>query len=142
MFSVVFFNKDKDFQKCLLENIFKFLIDFDGFNDVFVSLPYDFESVSKFFNFLFFGGLETWKNDGWAGFLTLNVWQVSDHVDVFMEDIFLKNSLKLSISVMLQHILQRFRILSLSEGSVRFENILDTGVLVIIESEFNKFILN
>jgi hypothetical protein len=59
-----------------------------------------------------------------------------------MEDIFLKNSLKLSISVMLQHILQRFRILSLSEGSVRFENILDTGVLVIIESEFNKFILN
>lgn len=142
MLSVVFFNKDKDFQKCFLENIFKFLINLDSFNDVFVTLPDNFKSVSKFFNFLFFGRLETWENDGWAGFFTFDVGQVSDHVDIFMKDIFLKNSLKLSVSVMLQHILQRFGILSLGEGSVRLEDIFDTGVLIVIESKFDEFILD
>ena len=142
MFSVVFFNKGKNLEKCFLENILKFLIDFDSFNDVFVTLPDNFESVSKLINFLFFSGLKTRENDGRTGFFTFNVGQVSDDIKIFMKNILFKNSLKLSVSVMLQHILQRFGILSLSEGSVRLEDILDTGVLIVVEGKFDEFILN
>ena len=59
-----------------------------------------------------------------------------------MKDVFFKNSLKLSVSVMLQDVLQRLRILSLSEGPVRLEDIFDTGVFVVIEGKFNEFVLS
>jgi hypothetical protein len=59
-----------------------------------------------------------------------------------MKDIFFKNSLKLSVSVMLQDVLQRLRILPLGEGPVRLEDVLDTGVFVVIKGKLNEFVLS
>lgn len=59
-----------------------------------------------------------------------------------MKDILFKNSLKLSVSVMLQDVLQRLRILSLGEGPVWLEDVLDTGVFVVIEGKLNEFVLS
>lgn len=43
---------------------------------------------------------------------------------------------------MLQDVFQRFRILALRQWPVGFEDILDTWVFVVIESELDKFILS
>jgi len=59
-----------------------------------------------------------------------------------MQNIFFKNHLQFPVSVMLQNIFQRLRILSLSDWSVSFEDILDTWMLIIVKGEFNELILS
>ena len=54
MLSVVFFHKSEDLAESFLEHVFEFLIDLDSFDDVFVALPDNLESVSQFLEFLLF----------------------------------------------------------------------------------------
>lgn len=58
-----------------------------------------------------------------------------------MEDVFLKDSLEFPVSIMLEDVFQRLWILTLGQRSVSFEYIFDARMSVIIESQFNKFIL-
>lgn len=54
MFTIIFIDKSKNFKQSFFEDFFKFLVDFDSFDDVFVSFPNNFKFVSQFLKFLFF----------------------------------------------------------------------------------------
>lgn len=142
MFSVVLLYKSEDFDESFFKNIFKFLIDFDSFNDVFITFPNYFKSVSKFFDFFLFSRLETRKNNGWTGLFTLNIRKFLDNFNVFMKDILFQNRLEFSVPIVLQYILEWLRILSLGKWSVRLEYIFDAGMFVVIEGKLDKFILS
>lgn len=106
MFTIVFINKGKDFEESFFEDILEFLVDFDSLDDIFVTFPDDFEFISQLFEFFFFLWFEGGEDDGGAGLLAFDVGQVSDDVDVFVEDVFFEDGLEFSVSVMFEDIFE------------------------------------
>lgn len=83
------------------------MVDSNSFNDVFVTLPNNLEFMSEFLELFLLIRSEARKNHGRTCLLSLDIWQLSNKFNVFMEDVFLKDSLEFPVSIMLEDVFQR-----------------------------------
>lgn len=123
--SVVSIDKIKDFIEGGHIDIFQFLIDSDSLDDRFVSFPNQFELVSDLCLSLLDFRMEAIQNDFRRGFIYLNIRQCSYNGEISSGDLLIKDGFELLITVMLEYVLEGLRVLSLCDGSVGFEDILD-----------------
>ena len=140
--SVIFFNKFKYLLECFHINSFQFLIDSHCFNNWFVSFPNYFKFTLDIHLSFHFLGVNALEDNFWRRILTFNVRKSFYDFKITFLKLFLQDSLKFIITVVLKDALKGLGILSLGDSSVWLEDIFDRCMQVGFKCQINKLILN
>jgi hypothetical protein len=140
--TVVSVNKIKDLVEGSHVDVFELLVDSHCLDDGLVALPDQLELVPHLGLSLLDLGVQAVQDDFGRGFIDLDIGKRADDGQVSSGDFLLEDGLELLVAVVLEDVLEGLGVLTLSDGSVGLEDVLDGGVHVGFEGQLDEFILN
>jgi hypothetical protein len=118
------------------------LVDTHCLDYALITLPHYLELATDLHQSLFDVGVQTLQDKFGRRLLNFDVGHTTYHGQIGRTDILLQDGLQFLVSVVFQHVFQGLGVLTLGNGTIGFEDVLDGHVHVGLEGKFNEFVLN